>query len=234
MSRDFSRSNRCPGLRAARTAFYRLALGICLCFPFGLLCTTAAGSTQDRGAPIRSSGPGAQIAIADFDGDRYPDSASVQAVASDGWQTNYSIRLRLTAAGHQSIQILGPAGGLEIVARDVNGDHAVDLVLTAAWLKQPVAILLNDGHGNFSRVDPAAYPEAFHDPDTVSDGSSSSAPLAAANPSQWRAEICPPAKGSLCARPEARHPRLPDSDASPDSFLILRRCRAPPVPVSAL
>jgi hypothetical protein len=34
-------------------------------------------------------------------------------------------------------------------------------VLTTSWRKLPVAILLNDGHGSFSLIDPAAYPEAF-------------------------------------------------------------------------
>jgi len=224
----------CLGLIATRPAFRGLPLAICLSFLSGFLCAGPARSAEEHGARARFSSPGAQIAIADFDGDRHPDSASIQAGSSDGTRTSYSIRLRLTTAGRQAIEVIGPIGGLEIAARDVNGDHAIDLVLTAAWLKQPVAILLNDGHGNFSRVDPEAYPEAFHDPDNVSDGSSSSGPLAAANTSQWRAEILAPAAGPMRVRPATRLSPLPDSDACLDSFLILRRCRAPPVPVSTL
>src|SRR5271170_3994083 len=65
-------------------------------------------------------------------------------------RTNYSVQLHLSSVGQHSIQLVAPAGGLQIEARDVNGDDAIDLVLTTAWLKQPVAIFLNDGHGSFS------------------------------------------------------------------------------------
>jgi hypothetical protein len=232
--RDMGKFMGCLGLGATRPAFRGLPLAICSSLLFGLLCAGPAKGAEEPGGGAHFGGPGAQIAIADFDGDRFPDSASIQAGTSDGTRTSYSIRLRLTTAGHQAIEVFGPIGGLEIAARDVNGDHAIDLVLTAAWLKQPVAILLNDGHGNFSPIDPAAYPEAFHDPNTVSDGSSSSAPLAAVNPSDWRAKVWAPAPGPLHAPPETRHFRTPDSDAWLESFLILRHCRAPPVPASAL
>jgi hypothetical protein len=56
---------------------------------------------------------------------------------------------------------LGPQGGLVIEARDVDKDNIIDLVLATAWLREPVAVLLNDGHGNFSRVEPSRFPGAF-------------------------------------------------------------------------
>jgi hypothetical protein len=115
---------------------------------------------------LSSVGPGVPFAIGDLDGDLRPDLANIQTGQSDVSQTDYWIQLQLTAAQRQTILVVAPTGGLQIVARDVNGDHALDLVLTTAWLKEPVAILLNDGHGVFSRVDPRAYPGAFHEPET--------------------------------------------------------------------
>lgn len=92
--------------------------------------------------------------------------ASVQAGANIAGSTNYRIHLELSAVGQQSIQLVAPAGGLLIEARDVNGDHALDLVLTTAWFRQPVAIFLNDGHGGFSRSEPTSFPGAFSESNT--------------------------------------------------------------------
>jgi len=127
----------------------------------GLFGGRAAASADVQNPPVTSPGPGLPFAIADFDGDRRPDLASVQGGRSDSFSTDYWIQLQLSALGRQSIRLVAPAGGLLIEARDVNGDHAVDLVLATAWFRQPVAIFLNDGHGNFSRAEPTAFPGAF-------------------------------------------------------------------------
>jgi hypothetical protein len=130
----------------------------------GLSGGWVAAGAQVRGAAAASLGAGSQFAIEDFDGDLRPDVASIQAGLSGSARTDYWIQLQLSAAGRQFIRVAGPAGGLEIEARDVNGDRAIDLVLVTAWRREPVAILLNDGHGGFSRVAPAAFPEAFGEP----------------------------------------------------------------------
>jgi hypothetical protein len=126
----------------------------------------AAARADVQNPPVTSIGPGLPFAIADFDGDLRPDLASVQAGANIAGNASYRIQFQLTSAGRQFIQLVAPAGGLQIEARDVNGDHAIDLVLTTAWSRQPVAILLNDGHGGFSRAEPTAFPRAFSDSGT--------------------------------------------------------------------
>ncbi len=131
----------------------------------GSATTAKAAATQN--GPTISSGAGLTIAIADFDGDRRPDLASVQPGRNESGSSTYWIQLQFSASGQQSVQLVAPAGGLGIEARDVNGDHAVDLIFTTAWLRKPVAILLNDGHGTFSRVEPAAFPAAFDEPGTI-------------------------------------------------------------------
>ena len=102
------------------------------------------------------------FAIADFDGDRLPDFATVEADSNYGLEiTRYWVQLRASASRPHPVAVLAPTGGLAIQARDVNGDDAVDIVLATAWSQKPVAILLNDGHGGFYRAEPQAFPEAF-------------------------------------------------------------------------
>ena len=145
---------------ASRCYFIRsLLLFLFLGFAGG----TARANTDAQKGSLASVGSGQPFAIADFDGDLSPDLASVQTGRSDSSRADYWIQLQLTTAGRQSFHVVASMGGLQIAARDVNGDHAVDLVLTTAFLNQPVAVLLNDGKGNFTRASPSAFPGAFRE-----------------------------------------------------------------------
>jgi hypothetical protein len=100
------------------------------------------------------------FAIADFDGDQKPDLATVEIQkGSSSRSTLYSIRFQLSTGDSQVFGVTAPAGGLQIVARDVNGDNALDVLVSTAWLHEQVAVLLNDGHGNFTLAEPDAFPE---------------------------------------------------------------------------
>ncbi len=161
---------------------------LCFLFLAGLAAGAAAGADV-RTVPASPAEPCVPLAIADFDGDLRPDLADVQVGRSDVSHTDYWIQLQLSAAGRQTILVVAPAGGLQIAARDVNGDHALDLVLTTA-LSEPVAVFLNDGHGSFSRADPADFPEAFRESKTSWGSSTHQAPDTFGIPPQSRAGIC--------------------------------------------
>ena len=98
-----------------------------------------------------------QFAIADFDGENLPDLATVEIGQIGASYARYWIAFRMSAGTQQMIGVTGPVGGLEIAIRDVNGDSNLDLVVTTKLLNRPVVILVNDGHGNFTLTDPAAY-----------------------------------------------------------------------------
>jgi hypothetical protein len=134
-------------------------MGLC-CVLVSLAGRGSAASPQARPLGIASGSPhlGSTFAIADFDGDSRPDLAIVQIGQITASQARYRINFELTAGERQLIDFTGPAGGLEIASRDVNGDHNMDLVVTTTWLSRPVAVLLNDGHGNFT------YREAVNAP----------------------------------------------------------------------
>jgi hypothetical protein len=130
----------------------------------GLFGGRALAAGDFPNAAATSVAPGPQFAIADFDGDLRPDFVSIQGGTNVSGGADYWIQLQLTSVGRQSIQLVAPAGGLQIEARDVNGDHAIDLVVTTTWSREPVAIFLNDGRGSFSRVETTAFPGAFSEP----------------------------------------------------------------------
>lgn len=141
--------------------------GVFLLSLFAGLVADAGAGTEFQGASVNTVGPALPFTIADFDGDLRPDLIDVHAGKTGLSGTQYWIELQLSAAGRQTIPVFAPAGGIRVSARDVNGDQNLDLVLTTTWFKQPVAILLNDGHGSFTSVDPRAFPNAFRENSTT-------------------------------------------------------------------
>ena len=193
-----------------------------------LVSVSAVARADVQNPPVTSVGRGQQVAIADFDGDLSPDFASIQAWPNSSGTTNYRIQLQLSAVGQQSIQLVAPSGGLLIEARDVNGDQAVDLVLATAWFNQPVAVLLNNGHGDFSRAAPAVFPGAFSESTTKWTSNSGQATDAIGVPPQSNAGIWPGASDLPHGR--SRSGSIPPSSLwfHVSSFLISYAGRAPP------
>ena len=222
----FSLSAALGGSLAKRRYPLRTLLSILL---LGLFGGSSLSAAHVQKAPVTSVGPGSQFAIADFDGDVRPDLASIQAGPNNSGTTNYWIQLQLSSVGRQSIRLVAPAGGLRIEARDVNGDHAVDLILATAWFDQPVAVFLNNGHGSFSKAEPAAFPGAF---------SESKISWAKVSNQATRTVGVPPQSGiwseqsSLADGPSPARQILPsNSDFLVNPLLISHAGRAPPFEV---
>ncbi len=192
------------------------------------LITCGSRAAEAHNATASSVRSPLAFAVADFDGDLRPDLAHIQIGRSDAALTDYWVQLQLSGAGQQSILVVAPSGGLQISVRDVNGDDAPDLVLTTSWLKTPVAILLNDGRGGFSRKEPSAFPYAFTESKSTW-GSSADQPLdVSAGLPQSRAGIC-------SATVRLPHLRAPVALVLPSSHgIVLHTCllshdgRAPP------
>jgi len=134
-----------------------------LCFYVFAMAFGGNAARAAQWTPGGASSFASRFAIADFDGDQKPDLATVQVDQDDAIGTRYSIRLQLSAGEESAIGITGPRGGLELVARDVNGDDLVDLVVTTAIDSHFVAVLLNDGHGKFTLAKPGAFPSIESD-----------------------------------------------------------------------
>jgi len=100
--------------------------------------------------------------IADLDGDGRPDFAIVRAESWDSKGFRYRIELHFsTGVGPSSFSVSAEKGGLRLLPRDVDGDGDLDLVVMSVWTLAPVGVWMNDGHGEFTRSDPTAYPLAM-------------------------------------------------------------------------
>ncbi len=96
-------------------------------------------------------------AFADFNGDKSPDLALTEFAAHS--LNRIDLHLSDGSESHFTIRISEPMG-LTLRAQDVDGDHDLDLVITAGILHRPVGVWLNDGAGNFTQADSSLYPAA--------------------------------------------------------------------------
>ena len=132
-----------------------------LCFVAAVACQADAAANSTRHSQASAPGMNSYFAIADFDGDQKPDLATIEVQkGSSSRTTQYSIRFQLTAGIAQVFGVIAPSGGLQIVARDVNGDNALDVLVTTSLQHEQVAVLLNDGHGKFRLADASEFPAA--------------------------------------------------------------------------
>lgn len=135
-----------------------------LSFVAAMACRADAETNSTRHSQASSPRINSYFAIADFDGDQKPDLATVEVQkGSSSRITKYSIRFQLTAGISQVFGVTAPSGGLQIVARDVNGDNALDVLVTTSLQHEQVAVLLNDGHGRFRLADASEFPAAIQE-----------------------------------------------------------------------
>lgn len=214
--------------RKAIPAFF--ALGLALLF---------AGSAQTGGrrhsapafinkTPGSLMAPALGIAMADFTGDTHPDLATVELDRFDSPSAHYSIEIRLSEGGRQSLRLTAPFGGLLITPKDVTGDGNLDLIVRSARSHVPVAVFLNDGRGHFSPAAPAAFAQALRETPCELDFT--------ADQTYFGATLISPESYTIaCRNVSVRNPELQDGtllpanfDAPSHLFLPFGSNRAPP------
>ena len=150
-----------PGHRKLRIHFLFLCLVCCLASASRSVAASRCGETRNTcDTQLQGSltgTPDSQFAIGNFDGDRQPDLATIEMVRFNPLHSRYWISFRLSSGRLQTVGLTGPSEGLALLARDVNGDRALDLVLVTAWQHELIAVLLNDGAGNFAAADLAQF-----------------------------------------------------------------------------
>jgi hypothetical protein len=98
-----------------------------------------------------------------FSGDRSLDVATAIEQVHAGY-VRYIVRLQLSTGAEQSIDVVGPPGGLRPEVRDMTGDGVRnDLVLTPTLLHWPLTVLVNDGHDHFHEVISGDLPHSLGD-----------------------------------------------------------------------
>jgi hypothetical protein len=144
---------------AERTGQVHVGLFVCLLALLSLLIGGA--NTRANDSQVFAGGHGLPaamdtFAIDDFDGDLAPDIASIHSVSSNSSGTNYIVQIQFGSGKRRSICLAAPGRDVRIVARDVNGDRIPDLIISSAWTEEPYAVLINEGNGAFSQVDPSS------------------------------------------------------------------------------
>jgi hypothetical protein len=150
-------------MRAGNPNSFARRIGLWAFAAFSMLLALAGRASAAPGGSVRAA---SHFTIADFDGDNRPDFASVHVGQSGLQDTRYWIAFQLSGGFGQTVSVTAPTGGLRITARDVNGDSFLDVVITTLWTNKPVAILLNDGLGNFTATNPSEFQSAFAAPET--------------------------------------------------------------------
>ena len=214
--------------RALATKRHLLSQFLLLILFLSVVGGSARAELDIRNLPAKPVGAGSPFAISDFDGDLQPDLASVEAGRNNSDETDYWIQLHLSTAGQQSIRLVAPSGGLQIEARDVNGDHAIDLVISSTGRREPVAILLNDGHGAFSRAEPGAFPGALGESEKNWVSRLHLVPVALGVTPQSGSSIWPKEKDSPHDRSPAGFVSTSSAGFPLSSFVVSHAGRAPP------
>jgi hypothetical protein len=217
--------NDSAGARAARPGKWIVLLLLCAVFCFA---TRGTGLSTQKTSVFAHGATATHFAIADFDGDSRPDLATVETGLIGASHARYWIGFRMSAGARQIIGVNGPVGGLEISSRDVNGDNFIDLVVSAAWLKSPIAVLVNDGHGNFTVRDPAQFSAPLTNPNHILDSPSRQNPEFAIVVSSRAANDLAGNDRTATARENSENIRSSDSLRIDLSLLVCSSGRAPP------
>jgi hypothetical protein len=102
---------------------------------------------------------GGDATTADFDGDRHGDLALVVPDRGSLMSTRYTVDIKFsTRIDSTSFTLQSRPGGLDVAARDIDGDRDLDLVITTRLSGEHVGVWVNDGSGNLLRGNVADYP----------------------------------------------------------------------------
>ena len=101
--------------------------------------------------------------VGDFDGDGQPDLVTTRpdGYGSRGFRNRVELHLSSRTGASLSFPVYGRDFGISVTARDVDGDHDLDLVITSVGSHQPVGVWINNGSGNFEEGAAEAYPASI-------------------------------------------------------------------------
>ncbi len=167
----------------------------------------------------------------DLDGDLSPDMVRSTMVGPEARGFAYTVEFQMSA-GRLSKPIRVHARdvwGLQIVPRDVDGDHDLDLVVTTGAYAHAVGVWLNDGKGGFTSAGILQFPASIWQPGHSLGGLHNPAPFdgGAILSSYFSAVL---AAGGLPVPVRADGSQNVLSDAVPGDFPLRNhaRPRAPP------
>jgi len=125
----------------------------------GALAVSAGAALGHAGDALLSD---RALVFADLNGDKRADTVDVRLQSSSAAGLTYA--LNFTVAGSSagtSKLIVVKRWGIEVIPRDVDGDHDLDLVIESLATHEAVAVLVNDGNGRFAAAETSLFPSAL-------------------------------------------------------------------------
>jgi hypothetical protein len=209
---------------------YRCAFSVAL-ITLALAPAVAAANAPALPSPFETYG-GTGWTVADFDGDGRPDILTARPeVAVHGFRHQVRIQLSSGAGRVVSFAVDGVAPGIpgiQVSARDIDGDRDVDLVFTTVASHEAVGVWINDGSGRFARGSSAAADAWPGTLDAASDLTAPGIPAALAFlPRPPSASLAPPS-GLLHSIAGRRSLQYAGQAPLESNSSALPRTRAPP------
>jgi len=109
------------------------------------------------------------LVFADLDGDKRADTVDVRLQSSGPAGLTYALNFTVSgsSAGTSKL-IVVKRWGIDVIPRDVDGDHDLDLVIESLATHEAVAVLVNDGNGGFAAAEASLFPSAlWHERESV-------------------------------------------------------------------
>jgi hypothetical protein len=113
---------------------------------------------------------GWSTAIGDLNADGRPDYAIADRIGRHAAGFEYALELSISGVGSRLVSFDSPHEALAVTLRDVNHDHALDVVVTALLSRAVVRVLLNDGAGRFREAPTPASVSEWQSADALSGG----------------------------------------------------------------
>jgi hypothetical protein len=141
------------------------AVKIGRCFLWIILCSLAvpAWSAVPTNSKLASRVLRSGSALGDLDGDHNLDVANRRKTGLTEAVYSYQVDLKLGSKFFPPALTLCSKENAELnlEALDVDGDHDLDLVITARLTGNSVGVWINDGSGHFTKADPAQFGSFF-------------------------------------------------------------------------
>jgi hypothetical protein len=166
--------------------------------------------------------------LADFDGDSQIDVVTSRAERLPGHEYSHEVSLKLSGSPSTSFTFRDRYPDVQLNSRDIDGDHARDIIIRETGTSEPLGVWLNDGTGHFLQGDLEHFRAALeehHSPDLELPHIDDESPFDVGNQ-----RIDPAIMGTSAIKPEqpARTLRLEIDGTGAEAHDSERRSRAPP------
>jgi hypothetical protein len=166
--------------------------------------------------------------LADFDGDSRIDVVTSRAERLPDHEYSHEVSLMLSGSPSTSFTFRDRYPDVQLNSRDIDGDHARDIIIRETGTSEPLAVWLNDGSGHFLQGDLEHFRAALeehHSPNIELPQIDDESPF---DVGDQRIDLAIMGTSIIRAEQEAGTPRLEIDSTGAEAHASGGRSRAPP------